>query len=195
MNIIYLSLTKNDHWESAEDFIMEYPENHKKYIRFCEQFPVQISHLQRAQFRENMTRQQINYSFIKDRLPAQLRWWQEPVQLFDQVEILKPDIIEMNGLNLPLQFRLLRRRVGPKVLLIGKHCGEDFWPNQKIWLQQFGLRSVNGFIFFDEQVQSAWMKASVILKKQGILLLRPDSRDLDREIRLIYDFYSDLVAK
>jgi hypothetical protein len=158
-------------------------------------FPVRISHLQRAQFQKIVTLQDIDYYFIKDRLPGQLRWWQEPGQVFDQAEKLNPDIIEISGLNLPLQFRLLRRQIGPQVLIIGQHCGEDFWPNQRIWLQQFGLRVADGFIFSDEKVYKAWLKASVVLKKQAFLILGATHRHSNKNIQLIYDFYSHFPVR
>ena len=83
MKIIYLNLIRDNQCKSAEDFINKFPDRHRQYVNFSKRFPVQIIHLQRANFQETWAHQEIRYDHLKDKLPAYPRWWQEPTQLFD----------------------------------------------------------------------------------------------------------------
>ena len=64
---------------------------------------------------QEYTLDNINYNFITDNYDSTLRWWQEPISSFESLLEIKPDIVEIAGLALPLNFRWLRRIACEKV--------------------------------------------------------------------------------
>ena len=121
-----------------------------------------------------------------------LRWWQEPVEVFEHISEMQPDIIQVRGLDLPLQFRWLRRVVGNKIKIIGEHTGETIWASRNLWLQQFGLRVVDSFIFKNMKDVIAWTKASVILDKQPITEIKFSTKNPEAGAKSLLKFYNTL---
>ena len=74
----------------------------------------------------------------------------------------------MFNLGLPLHFRWLRNLLPQKTKIIGHHTGEHIWIQLRLFLQQFGLRTADGFIFENLEDAEPWLKASVILPRQPV---------------------------
>jgi hypothetical protein len=156
--------------------------------------PQSVSIVQRATFNATRIQENIGYYFVNDDFDPRLRWWQKPVPVFKLISKLQPDIIQIHGLDLPLQFRWLRREVGHDIKLVGEHTGEKIWANRKLWLQQFGLRVADGFIFKDKKDAVPWTKASVILNKQPIIEIPTAVEDAESTADSLLMFYNDLLT-
>jgi hypothetical protein len=168
MHLAFLYLANAENFSSPAAYAGDYSSRQQLYTRLRSLSLNQISHVQRAAASQSGEVDGIGYYFIKDTFGASLRWWQEPVPALEMLTQLKPDIILVAGLNLPLNFRWLRRLTGSDVMIIGHHTGETIWPSRNLWLQQFGLRVVDAFIFQEKEESLPWKKASVILPRQPI---------------------------
>ena len=194
MHTTFLYLYPESEFNDPESFITlpHLPHNffnELKTIHFAK-----ISIVQRSTFNSSNTIDEIGYHFICDEYKATLRWWQEPEVTFQKLAELHPDVIHVRGLNLPLQFRWLRRIVGESTILVGEHTGEDFWAQRNLWLQQFGLRVVDGFIFGDLKDAQRWIKASVILEKQPIIEIPTLLKNPTQKADKIMNFYNKLTT-
>ena len=137
--------------------------------------------------------QNINIYMRRDELPAVLKWHQRPDGIFKLLQTLNPDIIHAFSLGLPLHFRWLRRMFGDDVRLIGHHTGEHRWIQMRLWLQQFGLRVVDGFVFPCRNDAQEWIKAAVILPVQMLVSLDNGHRSVEREL-VIPNMYRELSS-
>jgi hypothetical protein len=176
------------------------PESYHKSSIFPQQFLLElkktqatdISIVQRTSFDIIKTIDDISYHFITDEFKSELRWWQEPESIFQVLADIHPDLIHVNGLDLPLQFRWLRRIVGDNVKIVGEHTGKTFWAQRNLWLQQFGLRVVDGFIFKSLEEAQAWIKASVILDKQPVIEIPSLTKNPKEAAKSLIEFYKEL---
>ena len=125
---------------------------------------IKISIIQRS----NKNSIEDNKHYKKDEFDQSLRWWQNPEIFNDYIANLKPDIVYIFGLHLPLHFRWLRHHLNSDVIIIAQHCGEELWLQKNLWLQQFGLRVVNGFVFASQKDAIPWMKCAAILESQPV---------------------------
>ena len=136
-------------------------------------------------FKEN------NIHFIKDRFNPELKWWQNPESLNLYIQKLKPDMVYIFGLNLPLQFRWLKHFIHPNTILVGQHCGETPWIQKNLWLQQSALRVVDAFIFENTQSADPWLKCAAILECQPIF----EIEDFSNKINKIFNSLQDKRGK
>ena len=173
MHLAFLFLEKSERSAHAADFVEKNSSRHSFYLDLKNHPVEKVSHIQRAVSGQSTTIDQIDYSFVSDTYARKLRWWQEPVEALELLTEKKPNIVLVSGLALPLNFRWLRRLIGNDVKIIGCHGGESIWPSRNLWLQQFGLRVVDAFIFHDREESRPWTKASVILARQPIYILPP----------------------
>lgn len=194
MHIVYLNLISDTHLDNSDTFLKFSNLPQPLFEKLTKGFPEVISVVQRATFNEMTKSEEVNYYFVKDEFESSLLWWQEPVSVIEQISELKADIIHVHGLNLPLQFRWLRREVGDKIKIVGEHTGESFWANRNLWLQQFGLRVVDGFIFEDMEVAHSWTKASVILEKQPVANISLSNKNPKTAAKSLHIFYSELLT-
>ena len=194
MHIVYLYLSSEDVSIDPENkFKSSYP-LHLLYSKSSRTRPQSVSIVQRATFNSTRTMENVGYYFINDDLDPKLRWWQKPVQVFKLISQLKPNIIQIHGLDLPIQFRWLRREIGDNIKLVGEHTGEKIWAKRKLWLQQFGLRVADGFIFKDMKDAIPWTKASVILNKQPIVEIPIAGEDVESTADSLLRFYNNLLT-
>lgn len=112
-----------------------------------------------------------NFHYVKDEFDQELRWWQHPEKLNEYIAQFKPDIVYIFGLNLPLHFRWLKHYLPQNTIIIAQYCGEDIWIQKNLWLQQFGLRVVNGFVFTTQKDANSWRKCAAILDSQPVFEL------------------------
>jgi hypothetical protein len=152
-----------------------------------------ISLVCRAAIDSDQIHENINIHLRRDNLPHVLHWHQKPELLFDFLKEIDPDVIHAFSLNLPLHYRWLRKTVGPGVCLVAHHTGEHHWIQLKLWMQQFGLRVVNGFVFRYQEDTSAWLKSAVILPSQAVIALSRGRTGISRD-RLIPDMYQELLG-
>jgi hypothetical protein len=124
-----------------------------------------------------------NKYYVKDEFEQELRWWQNPELLNEHISQLKPDLVYIYGLNLPLHFRWLRHYLATNTIIIAQYCGEDIWIQKNLWLQQFGLRVVNGFVFATKKDANSWRKCAAILDSQPVFELK----EFKNEITDIYN--------
>jgi len=168
MQIAILHLGGKDLFDSGDEYLARFSERHGFYTLLKKQGFRSVDVIQRAGFNDTQIGDTVTYHFIKDDLPAQLRWWQEPESTFEFLGSRLFDILQVDGFDLPLHFRWIRRAVGKATVLTGVHTGEEMWPSRNLWLQQFGLRAVDGFIFEELKDAYPWQKASVILRRQPV---------------------------
>lgn len=192
MNIVYLSFLLDKNPREVEAFSKSSSLPHPLLAELSKNSKDNIHVVQRATFKSTKKVKNIEYHFIKDEFEPKLLWWQEPVAVIEHISAIKPDLIIVHGLNLPLQFRWLRRQVGDRVKIIGEHTGETIWANRNLWLQQFGLRVVDGFIFKTINDSFEWTKASVILERQPIAEISLFSKNPEATSKSLLKFYNDL---
>jgi hypothetical protein len=194
MHTAYLNLVPKPESKDPESYIDSSLMPFKLLQDIKTTYSINISVVQRATFNISETLNDISYHFIMDEFESALRWWQEPESIFQLLADMEPDIIHVSGLNLPLQFRWLRRIVGDKIKIIGEHTGETFWAQRNLWIQQFGLRVVDGFIFKKIKDAHAWTKASVILEKQPIAEIDLFAMNPQETAKLMVKFYNKLLT-
>jgi len=194
MHIAYLNLASNKNLQNPDAYFNSTDLPRPIYEKLAKESVRMISIVQRTTFNATNKLEKVDYYFIRDEFEAKLRWWQEPVTIIEQLAALKPDIIQVQGLNLPLQFRWLRREIGDKIKIVGEHTGEKIWANRNLWLQQFGLRVVDGFIFKNMKDAQPWTKASVILEKQLISEISFGSKDTEITTKSLLTFYNQLLT-
>jgi len=194
MHFIYLNLISDINSHDPETLIKSSHLPHPLFIELSKNPKISLRIVQRATFNASKNFENVTYNFLKDEFDPTLLWWQEPITVIEHISKLKPDVILVRGLNLPLQFRWLRREVGKKIIIIGEHTGEPFWASRNLWLQQFGLRVVDGFIFQDLKKAHSWTKASVILDKQPIVKLLLSSKDTKATRKSLINFYETLLT-
>lgn len=193
MHIAYLNLIPDTNLDDPEAYFNSSHLPHKLYEELSNGLRESISVVQRATFDATTTVEEVSYYFVSDEFPPSLRWWQEPVPTFELLSEIQPDIIHMSGLNLPLQFRWLRRMVGDKIKIVGEHTGESIWASRNLWIQQFGFRVVDGFIFKNMKDAQSWTKASVILERQPIAEIALSSKNFEAIANSLLKFYSNLL--
>ena len=176
MSIIILLLKsnfKNNHFSTLTD--------PQKTATYYEQVAVRSENklliIGRGDVGDKIQTNNITIILHQDDLPIQLSWWQEPEDLFRHIAEFNPDIIHVMGLDLPLHYRWLRKQVGKAPYILGQYTGEQIWPNIRIWMQQFGLRTANGFLFDDELAADLWLKRAAILPRQDLFKIKNLHRD------------------
>jgi hypothetical protein len=194
MHFVYLSLIPEFDFHDSESYIKSSPLSQKLSENLRAEDVETVSVIQRSSFKRKSSVNNIDYYFIPDEFEPTLRWWQEPEEVFQFLSKINPNIIVVRGLDLPLQFRWLRRITGEKIIILGEHTGETIWANRNLWLQQFGLRVVDGFIFKNLKKSYPWTKASVILKKQPVLEIDLHSNDPEKTAKSIVEFYNLLLT-
>ena len=194
MHVLYLCLEPDPAYRDPETYINSSQLHSGLFSNLIRDHSAAVSVVLRTPHNKSLQTDNIDYTFIKDELESILRWWQEPEKVFQHIHDLNPDIIILRGLNLPLQFRWLRRIVGENTVIIGEHTGEDTWANRNLWLQQFGLRVVDGFIFKKVSESHPWTKASVILETQPITEIDLHSKDHQNTAKSLINFLNQLLT-
>ncbi len=124
--------------------------------------------IQRAAENLEIKQDNITRIFIRDQFGENLKWCENPEEINQVAGSLAPDIVHMFNLGLPLHFRWLRNHVPPKTKLVGHHTGEHIWIQMRLFLQQFGLRASDAFVFEDLNDAAPWLTAAVILPNQSV---------------------------
>jgi hypothetical protein len=189
MKLAFLYLDRPDTINTASDYLEHFNNHHTFYIELGREVNFSISITHRTSFQETITQDTIIYNFVRDEFDSVLRWWQEPASSFELLANIKADIIQIAGLNLPLNYRWLRRIIGDKTKIIGCHTGEDIWAQRNLWLQQFGLRVVDGFIFKKKSDAESWIRNAVILPKQSLFILNAYGTEDQNEIEKLRQIY------
>jgi hypothetical protein len=194
MHFAYLSLIPEFDFVDSESYIKSSPLSQKLSENLRAEHVDTISVVQRSLFKKKSSVNDVDYYFITDEFDPILRWWQEPEQAFQLLFEINPEVIVIRSLDLPLQFRWLRRIIGENVIIIGEHTGEEIWASRNLWLQQFGLRVADGFLFNNLKKSHPWTKASVILEKQPIIEIDLNSNDPQKTAQSVVNFYNNLLT-
>ena len=193
MNLVYLNMLIESEFKDMESYTHSSQLPQTVLGKLQDSHSFNISVVQRATFNKNIELDGVSFNFIKDEFPGNLRWWQEPESIIQSIADIETDIIYVRGLNLPLQFRWLRRIVGGDIVIIGEHTGEDFWAQRNLWLQQFGLRVVDGFIFQNLDVAKLWKKTSLVLENQPVIEITSFSENPENTAEMLVKFFNQLV--
>jgi hypothetical protein len=195
MDVAYIYLHSQKSLHNSSAYFKRDHQQHTLYtcLKQCGISSIRV--VQRAIFDKTINHNGIGYYFVTDEFQPLLRWWQEPVSAIEILAELKPQIIHVYGLDLPLFFRWLRRRVGEETIIMGQHMGEDIWANRNLWLQQFGLRPVDGFIFHHKDEERLWTRASVILSKQPIFEIARSPGKVDIKANQLKTIYNEMLTR
>lgn len=164
--IIDYNLISSSDFEPVSQILLDHYAS--VYGKLADKTNLQLFVYQRAAESKRIQSNNITLIFEKDDFAEELRWCDNPVQLHQTVADLNPDIVHLYNLGLPLHFRWLRNLLPEKTKIIGHHTGEHIWIQLRLFLQQFGLRTADGFIFENMQDADPWLKASVILPRQPV---------------------------
>jgi hypothetical protein len=193
MQLAFCYLDRPQTSSSSSEYLKANRNRQRHFIQLIENKNISVSVVQRAGFQETYSQDKITYYFTRDEYGSTLRWWQEPMNALEILLQIKPDIIEVAGLSLPLNFRWMRRIIGDKIKIVGRHTGEDIWAQRNLWLQQFGLRVVDGFIFQKKADTEPWIRASVILPRQPLYILNAYGTKEESEIKKLQRIYHEMV--
>ncbi len=145
-----------------------------------------ISFVQRSDRDYKQNSISIDTYFVKDEFKQNLRWWQNPDRVNELIASLNPDIVHILGLNLPLHFRWLKHHISDTTILLAEHTGEKIWLQKNLWLQQFGLRVVDGFIFQSQEDVKPWKKCAAILERQPVFQIASSFKN---DLSEVYNYY------
>lgn len=148
--------------------------------------------IQRATKNYQTKKDKITRFYVKDSFDSNLRWCDNPEDLNQIIGDLKPDVVHMFNLAMPLHFRWLRNHLSNGTKLIGHHTGERIWVQLRLFLQQFGLRAADAFIFDNLDNAQPFLKASVILPHQPIFEISNGKIPLEPAIQALTKCY-DLI--
>jgi hypothetical protein len=133
--------------------------------------------------------------FVKDGFGSYLRWCDNPEELHQLIAEINPDVVHMFDLGLPMQFRWLKNHLNNGTKLIGHHMGERIWVQLRLFLQQFGLRAADAFIFDDMEYAKPYLKASVILPHQPVFEIANGKTPQKSSAQKLTDCYSYILNK
>ncbi len=193
MKLAFLYLDQPHDFKTPSGYLKLCQNRHEHFVHLIQKSNISIIITQRADFNETFTQNNITYYFTRDGYDPTLRWWQEPVASFELLADFKPDLVQIEKLSLPLNFRWLRRIVGEEVKIIGNHGGEDIWAQRNLWLQQFGLRVVDGFIFQKKADTEPWIRNSVILPRQPIFIMSSYGSEGQNEVEKLWRIYREIL--
>lgn len=114
----------------------------------------------------------IEFHTVADRLPPVLLWWQRAAVFDNYIAKLKPQLVHIVGLKLPLHFRFLKRKLPAGVKLYGEFHNDKLWNQKMLWLQMRGLRVADGFIYPDRPSAEPWLKCAAVLEKQEMVYFK-----------------------
>ena len=192
MHVIFLHYHYNPKIKSPEEYF-EYNKDKIEFYSHLKQSGIdKISIIQRASFSNKTVLSDINFYFIKDEFDPELRWCDKPLKVHTTAAAVEPDMIHVYGLDLPIHYRWLRKTIGEKIILYGQHTGEKKWLQRILWLQQFGLRVVDGFIFKNDKDAKPWLKAAVILPNQPICLVPGIDKNRKKAAEQLVKIYKEL---
>ena len=192
MHVIFINYHYNPKITNPQEYFEYNKDKVKFYTDIVQSGIDQVSVIQRAPYSNKVELSGIRYYFIKDEFNAELRWCEKPIKLHTTVAALEPDIVHIAGLDLPIHYRWVRKTIGNKVILIGQHTGEKKWLQRILWLQQFGLRVVDGFIFKNNTDANPWLKAAVILSKQPVYKISGISQYTKKAADQLVKMYKEL---
>ena len=192
MHIIFINYHYNPKITVPEQYFEQTGDKHQFYIHLCRSGIDKVTVIQRAPFRYKTKISDIHYYFIKDEFEPRLRWCDKPVKVHTTAAALEPDIVHIYGLDLPIHFRWLRKTTGSQVILAGQHTGERKWLQRTLWLQQFGLRIVDGFIFKNKEETKPWLKAAVILPGQPVYIIRDINKNSPKAAEQLVKVYNKI---
>lgn len=144
---------------------------------------VQVTLFQRFLQDDVIKRNNINYHLVKDTFAARLRAWQIPRQIHwsarvlcrAHVQVEHSTLVQVNGLNFPLQIRYLRSLLPSACPLVVQHQGEEPWSAPYYPLQRWGLQVVDGFLFSNLALAEAWATTKITNSQQKIYPLALDT--------------------
>ena len=116
----------------------------------------------------------VRFEFCVDACDANLRKWQIPHAFHRAVrescarQASKSLVVHVQGLLYPLQTRFLRNALPFQPAMVAQHHAEKPWNGIRRPLQQWGLRSVNGFFFAARELAEGWIDQGLISKEQQI---------------------------
>jgi hypothetical protein len=195
MHVVYIQYHYDTATRTPEDYLEKNKEKVQFYIDIHQAGIERVSIIQRAPFSQKIVLNEMHYYFIKDEYGAILRWYEKPVKVHTTATAIEPDIIHVYGLNLPIHYRWLRKSIGRNIFLLGQHCGEKIWLQRILWLQQFGLRVVDEFIFQNEDDLKHYLKAAVILPKQALYKIADLDQYTKKSAARLVKIYQELVNK
>jgi hypothetical protein len=194
MKIAIYNSEYSEAFETVDYYFEQSAELHQIYVELIKNPGFKLSVIQRAAFEDSIVKDDITYFFCRDEYPPLLRFWQKPMSSLQKIVDLQAEIVQVTGLGSPLQFRWIRRMAGDKVKLIGYHTGEVIWTNRKIWLQQFGLRVVDGFIFKNEEDSKLWVKSAAILPRQPIYTISEKEQNINKNTEETLKVYKQIAG-
>jgi hypothetical protein len=149
--------------------------------------------IQRASKNFKVKKDNITRLYVKDSFESSLRWCDNPEDLNQIIGDLKPNIVHMFNLALPLHFRWLRNHLTNGTKIIGHHTGEGIWVQLRLFLQQFGLRAADAFIFDNLDYAQPFLKASVILPNQPIFEIHNGNTPIKSTVNKLIDCYDHIL--
>jgi len=132
----------------------------------------EVTVLQRFHRNVSVEDKGVRFEFCVDACEPNLRKWQIPhafhraVRKACALHASQPLVVHVEGLLYPVQTRFLRSALPYQLAMVAQHHAEKPWKGIRRALQQWGLRSVNGFFFAARDLADGWK--GLISKDQQI---------------------------
>ncbi len=171
-HIIFLNLHYRPDLLSVDDFMQKQSDRMHIYEQLLHVHDFRVTVIQRWPYDKDLRHNHVDWYFLRDNLPQRLRWMNEADNIKELIGTISPSVLYFQHMDPPMHFRWMRSVLPASSIVLGRYQGERIWHNKKIWLQQFGLRTADGF-FFDKREQAhEWLKRAVILPCQPIFEMK-----------------------
>ena len=107
----------------------------------------------------SLSRDGVDYRFVRDRLPAYPPVWAIPARFHAAAAAADPDVAHFNGMIFPLQLRALRRALPARVPILVQNHAERPTRGPRRWLARWGLTAADGVFFSVDALARAWRHA------------------------------------
>lgn len=123
-----------------------------------------VINIKRINFKGNVIHKGIDYRFLN----IGKRDTYFPFRLNKYIKNLKPDLVLVQGLHVPLQVILLRMALGKKVKIIAQNHAEKPLTGIKKYLQRWADRCIDAYLFASHELGADWVKNGNITSTRKI---------------------------
>jgi len=132
---------------------------------------------------QTLEREGVRYQFISDRYGPRLRPWQIPRDVHRQVRAVQPSLIHIHGLFFALQARSLRKTLSETPAIVIQHHAEMPCQGMRGWIQQFGLKNADAFLFASREIGQIWADRGIIAAMEKVFPVMEGSTHFKRRDR------------
>ncbi len=131
----------------------------------------EVISMEQIAYEGEQVRRGVHYFFCNPGKPVR----RFPLALHRLIQKQEPDAVLVNGMSFPLQLIQLRRKLGPRVIILQLHRADHPATGLKKWLQRKAARKTDGFLFSSASLGEEWLEQGIIPDKKMIHEIFPVS--------------------